>query len=96
MLTTDGRKRELRFAASTVVRLGQKHDDVGMIPDVDEKQKLRILVAETRDFVFTSGMRLAGGYERKGYLRHNLICLLGVRGKGETGEASQHQEYAHE
>lgn len=96
VLNTDGRKAELYFAMSGFLRLGDKHNDVGMILDVDEKQDSGLFIAEASDSVFAGGMRLAGGYKRKGYLHLDLIRLLGFRGKGKPGENSQEHKNAQE
>lgn len=63
MLVVDGRKIELYFAVSRLLRLGEKYNHVGAILEVDEKQNSRPLVAKTSDFVFAGGMCLPGGYE---------------------------------
>ena len=96
VLNTDGRKGELNFAMSSFLRLGDKHNQVGMILDIDEKQNARLLIAQASDSVFACRMRLTGGYERKGYLHQDLIRLLGFRGKGKAGEDSQEHKNAQE
>lgn len=93
---TDGRKAELYFAMSSFLRLGDKHNDVGIILHVDEKQDSGLFIAEPSDSVFAGRMRLAGGYKRKGYLDQDFIRLLGFRGKGKPGEDGQEHKNAQE
>lgn len=52
MLVADGRKVELHFAVSRFLRLGEKHNPIRAIIEVDEKQNSRPLVAKSSDFVF--------------------------------------------
>lgn len=96
VLNTDGRKTEMYFAMSSFLRLGDKHNDVGMIHHVNEKQDSGLFIAEPSDSVFAGRMRLAGGYKRKGYLHQDFIRLLGFRGKGKPGEDGQEHKNAQE
>lgn len=78
VLIIDGLKGELYFAMRIFLSLGEKHNRVGKILEVDEKQDSRPVIAEAVHFVFTGGMRLAGGHERKRYLHQDLIYFLGL------------------
>lgn len=96
VLNTDGRKAELYFAMSSFLGFGDKHNDVGMILHVDEKQDSGLFIAEPSDSVFAGRMRLAGGYKRKGYLHQDFIRLLGFRGKGKPDEDGHEHKNAQE
>lgn len=96
VLITDGRKVQLRFPVTSLLRLGAEHNRIAAILDVDEKQNSGLLIAKASDLVFTGGECLAGGHERKRYLHEDLIRGLGLRRDAEASEANQHQEYAQE
>lgn len=71
-MITQGRKGHLRLVMTSVSRRSGKHDDRGTVFRAAESQDSGHHIAETRDFVFARGKRLAGGYELKGDL-HTIL-----------------------
>src|SRR5215469_5127549 len=95
MLVVRSLEAELCLATARLFTLHGKHNRIGTILIIAEKQETGIMI-QTPDLVFTRWECFTACYKLKRYLHYDLIqgWGLGMQSNSEPGEADQRREHA--